>query len=163
MKKLVLLLLAIPLLSFSIHKYYVALTEIVYNTKSESVEIIMNVFVDDLEVALNDDFKIDTKLNTPKELKNVDDYIKKYIEDHFKVTINNQVKTYTFIGKEYEADIVYFYLEITNIKTLNSIEIENSILTQHFEDQKNLIKVKINNNRKSLFLSKENNNGLLKF
>lgn len=163
MKKLVLLLIVIPLLSFSVHKYYVALTEIVHNTKSESVEMIMNVFVDDLEVALNDDFKIDAKLNTPKELKNVDDYIKKYIENHFKVTINDQAKTYTFIGKEYEADIVYFYLEITNIKTLNSIEIENSILTQHFEDQKNLIKVKANNNRKSLFLSKENDKGLLNF
>lgn len=156
-------LFIIPLFSFSIHKYYVALTEITHNKEAKSVEMIMNVFVDDLEVALNGDFNIDAKLNTQQELKNIDDYIKKYLEKKFKISINQQLKTYTFIGKEYEADIVYFYLEIENIDKIKTIEIENKVLTQYFNDQQNLIKVSVDKTRKSLFLSKENYKGLLNF
>lgn len=163
MKKTFLLLFILPLFAFSVHKYYVALTEIEYNTKTQSVEMIMNVFVDDIELALNSDYEINAQLNTPKELKNANEYLKKYLAKHFKVLINGKPKPYNFIGKEYDGNIVFFYLEIENITEFTSIEIKNTILTQYFSEQQNLIKVKKNNKRKSLFLSKEKDKGLLKF
>lgn len=163
MKKFVLLLFTIPLLSFSLHKYYVALTEISYNTKSKSVEIIANIFVDDFEASLNKDFDIQTKLNTPKQHKEIDSYILKYLEKNLIISINNQQKKYEFIGKEYEADVIFVYLEIKDINSFKTIEIKNSMLIKYFTEQQNLVKVKVNNNRKSLFLTKENYKGLLKF
>ena len=66
LKKYFLLLLIIPLLSFSAHKYYLSLTQINYKEASKSVQIIINVFMDDIETALNKDHSIDLQLSTKK-------------------------------------------------------------------------------------------------
>ncbi len=125
--------------------------------------MIMNVFIDDIEKAINKDYDTNLQLTTKKELKDVDHYFSIYLNKHFKISINKKEHTYTFIGKEYDGDIVYFYLEIENIEQVNIIEIQNNILIKHFPEQQNLIKAKIKNNRKSLFLTKKNDKGLLKF
>lgn len=163
MKKTILLLFILPLFAFSVHKYYVALTEIEYNAKNKSVEMIMNVFVDDIELALNDDYQIKPSLNTPKELKNIDEYFKKYINQHFKISINGKQKSYNFIGKEYNGNVVFFYLEIESIEDFKTIEVKNTILVKQFTEQQNLVKVKVNKTRKSLFLSREEDKGMLNF
>lgn len=164
MRKSILIFFLIPLLSFSVvHKYYVALTEIEFNKKQQTIEIIMSVFMDDIEIALNEEFKIDAQISNSNEVNNLDNYFSKYLTNNFKILINNTKKEYTFIGKEYDGNIVYFYLEIENISKVNTIEINNTVLIKYFNDQKNLVKVKVNNNQESLFLDKENNKGLLKF
>ncbi len=163
MKKLFVVLLIVPLLSFSIHKYYIALTEIEYKEETHSIQMIMNVFMDDIETAINQDYNIDLQLSTKKELKNSDEYFFKYLKEHFKVLINNQKFDYNFIGKEYDGNIVYFYLEIENVPSIESIEIQNDVLIKYFPDQQNLIKASIKKERKSLFLTKKNDKGLLKF
>ena len=100
---------------------------------------------------------------TPKEFLNIDEYYETYLNKHFKIKINNNNKNYIFIGKEYNDDIVRFYLEITGIQTLTSIEILNNCLFEDFEQQQNIIKIKIKNNYKTLYFDKNNNKGLLKF
>jgi hypothetical protein len=162
-KKTLLLLFIIPLLSFSAHKYYLCLTQIEYRSELQTLQITINVFVDDIEIALNKDFKIDLQLNTKDELKNNDLYFEKYLKQKLHLKINNISKKFTYIGKEYDGDLVYFYLEIENITGINSIEIENKILTTHFPKQQNLIKTKVGENHKSILLSAENDKGLLKF
>lgn len=163
MKKYFILFLLIPLLSFSVHKYYLALTEIEYNPNTASVQMIMNVFMDDIELAINKDYQLDLRLASKQELKNVDEYFTKYLKQHFKVLINNKEVSYKYIGKEYDGNIIYFYLEISDIKNIQSIEIQNDILVSHFPDQQNLVKAKINDSRKTLFLDKKNDKGLLNF
>ncbi|TCP23376.1 hypothetical protein EV195_109102 [Tenacibaculum skagerrakense] len=163
MKKILILFIGISFLSFTDHKYYLALTEIEHNTNSNSIQMIMNVFMDDIEVAINKEQVTDLRLTTKDEPKNVDEYFFNYLKDKFKVTINNSKANFKFIGKEYQDNIVYFYLEIENVTKVNSLEIENNVLIAHFPDQQNLIKAKINNTKKSLFLTKENNKGLLNY
>lgn len=163
MKKIFILLFILPLFSFSVHKYYISLTEIEYKEKTQSVQMIMNVFIDDIENAINKDYKVDLQLTTKDELKKVDELFFNYLQKHFKVKINDTNVTYRFIGKEYEGDIVYFYLEIENITNIKTIEIQNDVLVNHFPEQQNLIKTAIKKERKSLFLDKKNDKGLLKF
>lgn len=163
MKKTLLFLFIIPLLSFSVHKYYLSLTQIEFNEKSKSIQLITNVFMDDIELAINKDFEVDLQLTTDKEPKNVDEYFEKYVTKHLKVKVNNIDKTFNFIGKEYDGDIVYFYLEIENIIEVSSLEITNTILVKHFPDQQNLIKAKANGKNTSKMLTLKNDKGLLKF
>ena len=163
MKKVIIILLVLPLLSFTLHKYYVALTEIEYKEDSKSIQMIMNVFMDDIELAINKDYNTNLQIASKNQLVNIDDYFYKYLQQHFKVIINNKETSYKFIGKEYDGDIVYFYLEIENVSLPKSIKIENDILVDHFPDQQNLIKATVNKKRKSLFLSSTNDKGLLKF
>ncbi|MDO9261999.1 MAG: hypothetical protein Q7U08_08670, partial [Flavobacteriaceae bacterium] len=54
--KITLFFLAFMLMSFSVHKYYVSLTQIHHNEKDKSVEITLQVFTDDLELSLNNQF-----------------------------------------------------------------------------------------------------------
>jgi hypothetical protein len=68
--KILILLLVIPLFSFSVHKYYLSLTQIKFKSETKTIQIIINVFMDDIELALNKDYNIDLQLTTKKELPN---------------------------------------------------------------------------------------------
>ncbi|PQJ82156.1 DUF6702 family protein [Polaribacter glomeratus] len=157
LNKTFLLLFIIPLLSFSAHKYYLSLTQIKYKSEAKSVQIIINVFMDDIETALNKDYNIDLKLSTKKELKDNTIYFKKYLKEKLHFKIDGIAKEFTFVGKEYEGDLVYFYLEIPNINQFKTIEVENNILIEHFPQQQNLTKCKLGEKHKSLLLTKEEN------
>ncbi|OAD44838.1 DUF6702 family protein [Polaribacter atrinae] len=162
-KKTILLLFLIPLLSFSTHKYYLSLTQIEYRSELQAVQITMNVFMDDIELAINKDYNIDLQLTTKKELKNNDIYFIKYLNEKLQLKIDDVPRAFNYIGKEYDGDLVYFYLEIEDIKQLEKIEIINKVLTKHFPEQQNLIKSKIGKKHKSILLSAKNDKGLLKF
>ena len=80
LQKTFLLLLILPLVAFSTHKYYLSLTQINFKSESQSIQIILNVFMDDIEVALNADYEIDLQLTTAKELKDNDVFFEKYLK-----------------------------------------------------------------------------------
>lgn len=157
-----LFLFAIPLLSFTTHKFYLSLTQIEYSEKSKSLQIIINVFMDDIELALNKDYNIDLQLTTKKELKNNDVYFEKYLKDKLTFKVDGTEHNFKYIGKEYDGDLVFFYLEIENINAVKNIEITNKILIKHFEDQQNLVKTKVDGVYKSVLLSKKETKGVLK-
>jgi hypothetical protein len=79
------------------------------------------------------------------------------------VNINGSIKNYKYLGKKYENDVVYLFAEIENISAIKSIEIKNRILMDAFSEQQNIIKLNINNNKKSFILTAKNDNDLLKF
>lgn len=162
LKKLVLFFITTTLFSFTTHKYYLSLTDIKFSEKSESLQIITNVFMDDIELALNAKYNIDLQLSTKKELKNNDKFFKEYLEEKLHFKVNNNNKTFNYIGKEYDGDLVFFYLEIENIKEVSSVEIYNTILLDTFEDQQNLVKLKANNKNKSVLLDRKKDKDLLK-
>ena len=161
--KIFLLLFVIPLLSFSAHKYYLSLTQIAYKSETKSIQIIINVFMDDIETALNKDYKIDLQLTTENELQNNTIYFEKYLNEKLQFKVNNVSKKYTYIGKEYDGDLVYFYLEIENITAVRSIEVSNQILMNHFPKQENLIKSKVEKKHKSVLLTKKEFTRILKY
>ncbi|WP_456423871.1 DUF6702 family protein [Lutibacter sp.] len=157
------LLLFIPLLAFTLHKYYISLCEIEYVKEQKSIQITLGMFIDDFEVTLNKSNDTILNLATKDEVKNIDKYYKNYLNKHFKIFVNNKLQTYNYIGKEYDSDLVRFYLEIMNIERINSIEVQNTCLFEEFEDQENIIKIKANNINKTFYLNRKNDKGLLKF
>ncbi len=164
MKKVIIILISFICLSYtSFHKYYIALTEIEHNEKNKSVEMIMNVFIDDIELAVNKDYNTNLNLTTKFEAENADELFYDYLNKHLKIKINDHLKSFNFIGKEYDGEILYFYLEVENIDKVESIHVTNDVLVKYFPDQQNLIKATIKKERKSLFLTKTNDKGLLKF
>ena len=163
LKQTFILLFIIPLLSFSVHKYYLSLTQINYKSESKSIQIIINVFMDDIETALNKDYNIDLQLTTKEEIKDNDVYFKKYLKEKLAFKIDGVAKDFLYIGKEYDGDLVYFYLEIEKVNKVTIIEVSNTILIKHFPQQQNLIKSKIGKKHKSLLLTKEESSGKLQY
>ena len=162
--KIVLLLLAFSFFSFtSIHKYYISVTQVEYVKDKKSVQIISRVFIDDLEKALrhNYDEKITLDENNDTEVTNA--YLEKYINTNLKVSINKQPATLQFVGKEYDGDIVRFYLEVVGIQNVKSLEVSNEMLFAVCPDQQNIVKTKINSKQKSFILTTKNNSALLNF
>ena len=140
-----------------------SLTQIKFKPETKSIQIIINVFMDDIELALNKDYNIDLQLTTKKELPNNNVYFEKYLREKLQFTIDGTPKKFNYIGKEYENDLVYFYLEVENIDDIKSLEVENTILTTYFPKQENLLKTKIYNKYQSLLLTAKKTKGLLKF
>lgn len=161
--KLYLILLLIPLFAFTIHKYYISLIKVEFKPENESVQITMRIFIDDLQKVINETNNVSIELAVKDEVKNSNELIYKYIRDNFKVTINSKNSPYEYLGKEYENDIVYLYLELKKIKTINSIEITDTMLIEYFPSQKNIVKLNINNKKKTFFLTADENKDILSF
>lgn len=162
-KKIIVILLVLPLFAFTMHKYYVSLCEIEFIKEKQSIQITLGVFIEDLEFTLNKNSGKQLNLGSKIEVGNIDDYNKKYLNEHLQISVNGKNQPYKFIGKEYDGDIVRFYLEINNIKVLKSIEVTNNILIQEFDNQKNIVKIKVKDFNKTFYLNKSNNKSLLKF
>jgi len=162
LKKLLLLIL-IPLMAFGLHKYYISLTQIDYKAQEKSLQISMHLFTDDVEKTLTSNFKKDFKLDTPDELANTNKLLEFYINSHFKVHVNGKLLAIKFLGKEYDQDLVYFYIEIKDVASIKSIEIENTILMDEFEEQQNIIKLNIDKILKTMILVRDNDKDLLNF
>jgi hypothetical protein len=163
LNKIFLLLFIIPFVSFSAHKYYLSLTQITFKPASKTVQVIINVFMDDIETALNSDYKIDLQLTTKKELEDNDVYFKKYLKEKIHFKVDGIAKEFTYLGKEYDADLIYFYLEIENINQLKTLEITNNILTKHFPQQQNMTKCKLGEKHKSILLTKKENSATFNY
>ena len=161
-----LFLLFLPLfMAIGVHKFYVSVTNIEYYDKGKTLQITSRVFIDDLEKALEARYEVKTLLGTPEEIQNADEYIKKYLNAKFLVNINGKPSRYHFLGKKYDNDIMICFLEIPEIslEQLNSIEIQNEVLMDMFEEQKNILHFKILEKKKSFVLIRENNKGMLNF
>ncbi|TXD52928.1 hypothetical protein ES044_06830 [Polaribacter sp. IC066] len=152
-----------PALSLTTHKYYLSLTQINFKSEANSIQIIINVFMDDIETALNKDYEINLQLDTKKELEHNDVYFKKYLQQKLDFKVDGIHKNFNYIGKEYDGDLVYFYLEIENINQVNTLDIKNNILTNHFSGQQNLVKCKVGKKHKSVLLTKNENSAKLTY
>ncbi|MEL0653265.1 DUF6702 family protein [Algibacter sp. TI.3.09] len=162
--KIVLLLAVFSFFSFtSIHKYYISVTQVEYVKDKKAVQIISRVFIDDLENALRHNYDENITLDENKDSEAVNTYLEKYINTNLKVSINKQPATLQFVGKEYDGDIVRFYLEVTEIQSINSVEVSNEMLFAVCPDQQNIVKTKINSKQKSFILTHKNNSALLNF
>ena len=162
-KKYFTILLLIPLLAFSVHKYYISLCEIEYVEEQRSLQITLGMFIDDIEFTLNKNHNSTLNIATKQEADSIDTLFENYLNKHFKISINNKPQYYNYIGKEYDDDIVRFYMEITNIQELKSIEVTNTSLFRDFKEQQNIIKIKANNTHKTFYLNRKNDKGLLNF
>jgi hypothetical protein len=162
MKNKLYLLLVIPLFAFALHNYHLSLTKIV-KSKSNTLEITMRYFIDDIETTINKLENVKSELNTDRELKNIDSLLQNYILNNFKIALNNNSQKLNFIGKEYEKDIVFFYLETDSISKIHNIEIQNKMLLNTFNDQQNLVKINLNHQKKTFYLKNGNDKEMLKF
>jgi hypothetical protein len=163
-KKLMLLaFFAFIFMSVTLHKYYLSITEIEYVKEKKSVQIITRIFIDDFERLLRERYNDHIRLDSGKDETEINKSINKYLLSKMPISINGEQKKPVYIGKEYDDDILYIYYEITNVSEIKSFQIENKTLFDMFEDQKNVVRTKINGNNKTFVLIPQNDKGMLNF
>jgi hypothetical protein len=154
MKKQFLLLFAVLFLSsFAVHKFYVSVTQIDYVTSKKRVEITSRIFIDDLEKALTKKYNKKVNLTSTKELPEAEELIKSYLKEKIKISINKKPQNIEFLAREVEGDVLILYTKIAISKKINTFEIYNSLLTEVYTDQQNIVHTNINSNKKSILLT----------
>lgn len=149
--------LLLVLSSFTIyHKFYVSVTQIDYNENKSRIEISTRIFIDDLEKTLDKKYGKKLNIDTKKESKEAVSYIEKYLLEKLKVTVNNKEKSLVFLGKEYEDDVVICYLKVDCSKKIATFDFYNTILTEMFSEQQNIVHTNINNKKESFLLTSQN-------
>lgn len=166
MRKISLILASFFLLSgfkSGAHEFYLSVTEIEYNNEHQSLQIITRVFIDDFEDVLNERYGEDLQISEEAEEGEVDKNISKYLKQKLRLQVNGEELQLNYLGKEYDADQLVLYIEVDNLAPFNKIEVTNEILTDLFDDQKNVVHVKVDDKTKSLLLMRKQETEKLTF
>lgn len=164
MQKYLFLLFVLPLLSFQgFHKFYVSVTEIEYKSEAASLQIISRVFIDDMENLLKTRYDEELYLTAKEEHPSAEVFLEKYISEKFKIEVDGKPVVLHYLGKKYDNDIMNLYLEVEEVNDPNTVLVQNTILTDLFPDQKNVVHVELGGETKSLLLTRSSERGLLNF
>ena len=151
------ILAAIVLLvsSFSAnHKFYLTVSEVNFNEEKATFEIIGRFFIDDvqelLQMRYENTLSLDPELLSPK----IDFYLERYFSQKFELRLNGQKVNLNYVGKTFKGDQVIILMQSTTVENFKgkSLEIENKVLMELFEEQKNLIHLRMSNLKKSAVL-----------
>ena len=141
----------------TLHKFHISKSVIAYSEPDQALQITLYLFIDDLENALKKQGIDKLFLCTKKETAEAEAVIFEYIQQKFKIEIDQEAYNYEFIGKEASEDLqaVWCYLEISDIAPPKEIKLDNSLLVEMFDDQKNMVNIVGPNKAKSyLMMSK---------
>jgi len=143
------------------HEFHLSKSIINYNSEEKSIQITMNMFIDDLELALKANGVDSLNLCTKKEKSSAEDYVYGYILNNLDIEVDGRKITPEFIGKEQSDDLtaVWCYLEVTDIESYTSINITNTIMVDIYDDQKNMTTIQKDKERLEdiLFTPKKTN------
>jgi hypothetical protein len=154
MRKLKYILLFLCCAFFSVkagikHPLHVSTAEINFNAKDKTLEVSCRIFSDDFEAILAKLYKQKTDLSNPNMKSAMDELVKKYLLTHLQLKANGKAVAMNYIGFEIDHEATNIYLEVEKVAALKSIEVNDSILYDMFDDQMSIIHVVKGNNRKS--------------
>ena len=152
MKKIFLLFtffLALLVSAKPIHPYHVGSVEINYNAKTKTFEISAKFFLDDLENALNKKYGKTLHFGEEKYKTSLDEALKLYFDEKFKLKNNNKFLKINYIGFEEDKESVNIYLESEVTEKPKKVETAVSLLYNLYEDEMNIIHIIVNGERKS--------------
>ena len=136
------------------HDFHVSKCLIEYNEQEKALQISLHVFIDDLEEALRRQGADKLFICTEKEAADAEKYIDRYLKQNFVLEVNGRQAEYRFLGKEISDDLmaVWCYLEVLDVDQMEQLAVTNKILTEVFDDQKNIVSVFGPGNQKGLLL-----------
>lgn len=146
------------------HKFYLSVTQVNYSEKEHSLQMTSRLFIDDLNDLLSKRYSIESHFETkdqhPMALKFLDEYFQK----KFQIRINGAGVDYRILGQKRDTDMVVFFMEAKGVylTDIQELEVYNALLTDLYDDQQNVVHLKIKGQKKSFLLMKDKPSGLLK-
>lgn len=138
-----------------LHPFHISVTEIEHNAADKTLEISCKIFTDDFETILAKNYNAKVDLTNPPNNNKpaMDSLVKKYINSHLSMKVNGKPVSFEYVGYEVEKEAAYGYIQVDNISSVSKIDMNNSILYDKFDDQMNIMHVKVNGDRKSYKLN----------
>ena len=146
------------------HPFHSSIFSLKFNDNLRSIEITIRVFANDLEKTINQINNSNIIIDNDDNMKDVDSLIFNYINKTIFLSINEKECDLGWVGKEFETDIVWLYLEILDIdKKIKKIISENRFLFSSFEDQLNIMNFYIHGKQKTVMTHKDKPGDILSF
>ncbi len=118
------------------HKFYVSNAQMEYNPKTKSLEIIIRVFTDDLEMALLRHHRQTVRLDQ----KEAGTLTLAYLKDRFEIKGRNRLpKKLKWVGLEVKGDSAWLYVEVSAPEGAQALQLRNRLFFELFEEQVNLV------------------------
>lgn len=147
-----------------LHPIHVSVTEIEYNEKNKSLEIVSRIFIDDLELSIRGTKKDDLlDLLRPATGTTTDQLVSDYLREHLRVKVDGKPAPINYVAHEIDDLAMVCYLEVEGVRKLKSIEVTNSVIQETHADQSNLVHVTYHGPVKSMRLTRDKPTGLLAF
>lgn len=162
-KILFLFVLVTLVTSFTMHKFYVSVTQIDFVPKKHRVEITSRIFIDDFEKVLKHKHKQNIFLATKQQIPDANKYVAQYLEEKIRISINSKQIKLNYLAMEIEDDVLICYLSAPFSEKISNFEIFNALFTEIFSEQKNIVHTNINGNKKSVLLTYNETTTLLEF
>ncbi len=136
------------------HNFHVSISNGEVNPKTESLQLYMKIFMDDLEDGILASTNKALNLGKADVHPKADTLISSYILSHFSIKSNDQKLNFRYIGKEIEQDIVFVYLEVPVNVNVKVLTITNTLFFDRFDDQSNIVNIEVRGKVESAFLEK---------
>ena len=147
----------------AVHPVHLSLTSIDFNSETKALEITHRFFVDDFEKRLEQDLSERLYLGTEEEYSEADKVIQEYLKQNFTILVNGKELSRNYIGKEVDAEAIWIYVEIPQLKKLKDLELTHLSLLDFFEDQRNFINVNYEGEKKAIILDAQKATGNISF
>lgn len=126
----------------ALHPFYVSMTEIVHRPKEKQLEISVRIFTDDLEKGVAKQCNCKVDLLDPKKHNQMEVVLEKYLDKVLEIKVNGATVSPIWLGFEKEEESTWSYLEVKDVASVSSLEVENRILHQTQPKQVNLVRFK---------------------
>ena len=157
MRSTIVIIVLIVLSSFTLHKYFVSLSQIELNSQTNRIEIASKYFTDDLIIALEEASLKKINLGNGEQDSTTLSLLTKYFEQHVELDVNDSLSVkMNFLGYEDGFKESWIYLESDSIPlTVKELGITNSSLFNSIERQKHMIHFKFKDFQSSDILGKD--------
>lgn len=145
------------------HKFYVSITQVHWNEKRQRLEITKRLFIDDLQLALQNKFGGTFHIGSNLEASTEELKFIEYISEMLKIQVNAKPYALQFVSKVVEDDVLVSHWVIQKVTKINTIEVSNRTFFNVLPEQQNIIHTRIKSDKKSLLLTFDHPQKMLKF
>jgi hypothetical protein len=142
--------LKLLILTAALHPIHLSVTEIYTEEASHELAFSVTFFMDDFGVAAEYE-KYATDINAGK--MTVDDLILNHLEEHLVIKADGRALEYEIVSKETNFPSVTCQMRFQKApKDLSSLEVKNTLLLDMFDDQKNMVNIRIPGRREGTMI-----------
>lgn len=137
-----------------LHEFHASKCLIEYQSDEKAIQISLHLFIDDVEEALRRQGADKLFLCSEKESKPAGVYLERYLRQNLQLKLDGKERAFRFVGKEASDDWMgmWCYLEVDEVSAFKELSLTNTLLTEAFSDQKNLVSIVGPNRQKNALL-----------
>lgn len=139
----------------SAHVFYVTVTKVKWNAQQQRLDLTVRIFTTDLEQAIETQGGPKLRLWSPDQHPDRERLVGAYLISRLKFRIDGQQAPLEYTGMADALDATACFLQIRNVKAVKTIEVDNQLLIDLFEDQANVVQFEMGEEKKFVNLNKK--------